>query len=306
MRRLVSDQADPQQPPRFCPKCGSANTGRGLRCTICGYAFEPEDSIARYWDVVQQPNRTEPDSLVDEVEASELTEEYIPAADGHAESAATAPYRPVIVDPWSSLGGRLGAEIGSAQALSAPDSSGNVTRREGGPPGWFLGLVGLLLIAIVAGAALMLVVRPFLADRVQSATSDAIVSALANATVVPDLNAGTVVIKEHEINRTIRANRDDYAPLKDLRVQIRRKGISATFSVYGVSGTLTGSVKVVNDRIVIADPSINGIADRMIDVDSIAQNAAEAINDLLARHDLKPTGVRLTDNTLTITTMPRK
>jgi hypothetical protein len=287
--------------------CGAANTGFGLRCTICGYVYEAADTVAQYWDSVVEPNRTSHSATLDreEDDIDESDEQPVLTDDDRVEITATTPYRPVV-DPWSSIGGRLGAEPGSPQAFTTPTDAANATRRDGGPPGWLLGLAGSLLIGLVAVAALVLVAQPLLADRVESATSDAIGMALSDVTVVPDAAAGTVVVDEAEINRTIRANREDYAPLEDLRIQIRRRGIVATFSVYGLSGTLTGSVEVVDDRIVIADPSVNGIADRMINVDSIAESGAEAINDLLARNHLKPTAVTLADDTLTITTTPRK
>lgn len=287
--------------------CGAANTGFGLRCTICGYVYEAADSVAQYWDRVVEPNRSFHSAKLDrdEDDIEESDEQSVLADDDHGEVGATTPYRPVV-DPWSSIGGRLGAEPGSPRAFTTPTDAANATRRDGGPPGWLLGLAGSLLIGLVAAAALILVAQPLLADRVESATSDAIGMALSDVTVVPDVAAGTVVVDEAEINRTIRANRDDYAPLEDLRIQIRRRGIVATFSVYGISGTLTGSVELVDDRIVIADPSVNGIADRMIDVDSIAANGEDAINDLLARNNLKPIAVTTTDDTLTITTEPRQ
>ena len=213
---------------------------------------------------------------------------------------ATRPYTPVV-DPWSSMGGRLGADPGSASAF-VPPVMGPVERPEGGPPGWFLGLVGILLIAMVAFAALALIVRPVVSDQVGSAAGDAISTSLARATVIPDVSAGTVVVTEQEISRAIRANRDDLQPVENLRVQIRRTGIEATFSVYGVSGSLTGSVQVQNGRIVIVDPHLNGAVGRMIAVDHIARDAERAINDLLARNNLRATAVTLSDDTMTITT----
>lgn len=297
MRRIVSDQAARESLPRFCPNCGSANADLGLRCTICGYVFEPEDRIAGYWDKVEQPQASEESLFLSD--ADELKEEILD------QSTATIPYKPVV-DPWSSMGGRLGADPGTTQAFTPPAQSTGPTEKNGGPPGWLLGLAGFVLIGIVAVATGHFVFQPLLADRVESAAGEAIASALAEATIAPDVTTGTLVITEQQINQTIRANGGEYGPVEDLRVQIGRKGIVATFSVYGVSGTLTGTVKVVKNRVVIADPAVSGLADRMVNVDSIAQSAADAINDVLARNNLKPTAITLTNNTLTITTVPRK
>jgi hypothetical protein len=299
MRRINSDQLGNEDLPRFCPNCGAANSDLGLRCTICGYLFEPADRIASYWDKVDQPGSSEHPLFFTEVIADE------PEVDAPDRSAATMPYKPVT-DPWSSTGGRLGADPGTTQAFVPPRQPAGRAENDGGPPGWLLGLIGIVLVGIVAAAAGLLVFQPLVAEQVESAASDAIETALAEATIAPEGATGTVVVAERDINRTIRANGDDYGPVEDLNVQIGRKGIVATFSVYGVSATLTGTVQVVENRVVIADPAISGLADRMVDVDSIAESAADAINDLLARNNLKPTAVSHANNTLTLTTVPRR
>jgi hypothetical protein len=160
------------------------------------------------------------------------------------------------------------------------------------------------LILAVAVATVALVARPFLAERVEDSAGEAIGRALAQATVAPDISAGTVVISETEINRGLRARADDFDPVENLRVQIRRSGIEATFSIYGFDGTLTGQVAMENDRVVIRNPELDGPADRVIDVDNIADDAEDAINDLLTRNNLRPTAVATSDDTLTITTEP--
>jgi hypothetical protein len=215
---------------------------------------------------------------------------------------ATVPFTPVT-DPWSSKGGRLGADPGSKEAFVAP-SAGDVRRDGGGPPGWVLGLIGVLMIAGVAIAALILVAKPLINERIESATSDAISTALEQATVVPDAVEGTVVVSEQDVNRTLRANREAYQPVEDARVQIRRSGITVAFTVYGVSGKVTGSVKVRNGRIVITNPKLDGVADQVIDVDRVARNAELAIHAYLVRNNLRPTAVKLDNDTLTITTEP--
>jgi hypothetical protein len=154
----------------------------------------------------------------------------------------------------------------------------------------------------VAAATLLLVVRPLVSDRIESVTGDAIATALSQTTIEQPAGAGTMVISEQQINRSIRANRASYQPVEDLRVQIRRSGIQATFSVYGTSATLTGTVKVRNGRIVIVNPVLTGSAGRVVSVDRIAADAERAINDYLKRNNLKPTAVTLADDTLTITT----
>jgi hypothetical protein len=307
MRRNKRDKSESEATdrPKFCPNCGAPNPGRGLRCTICGHLYSADMAPAQFWDSSAEPKRTaDEQDFIDRYADDQPAERIAPVPEpefppGRMAAMPTQPYKPV--DPWSSAGGKLGAAPGSPEAFVPPHPS---DQHRGGPPGWVLGLVGLLLIAAVAVAALILVVRPMVSDRVESATNDAIVSALAETTVVPDATSGTILITEAEINQSIRANQSDYKPLEDVAVQILRRGIKVSFSVYGVSGTLNGSVDVRNGKLVIINPSLSGAADRLIDVDNIARDAADAINELLARNNLKPTAVSLSDDRLTITTAP--
>ena len=302
-RRKTGEQSSDVQPtaerPRYCPTCGALNINRGLRCTTCGQVFDSDTPVETYWDKPQEADRTVDDQPYS-AGYQEMTSPLSPEND-LPDTEVTVPYTPVA-DRWSSSSGRLGADPTSPDAFAPPGV--DLAPARGGPPGWLLGLFGILLIGAVAVAVLTLVVRPLLADRVESATSDAIVEALAQATLAPDVTAGTVVVTEQEINRTLRANQDDYRPVEDARIQIRRGGIEVTFRVYGVSGSLTGTVAVRSGKVVIADPQMNRVADQLIDVDAIARRAEEAINDLLKRNNLRPTAVTLTNNTLTITTEP--
>ena len=285
--------------PRFCPRCGSATTAIGLRCTVCGLMFEDILPIASYWDQPNLPGRAAAQQVT---EADPHESVFTAENDDVSDVPATLPYSPVV-DPWSSAGGRLGAEPGSAQAFVPPSQSA-ARHGQGGPPAWLLGAAGLLLILSVAAAALLVVVRPLVSDRIESATGDAIAIALSQTTLAPEIGSGTVVISERQINRSIRARRADYQPVEDLRVQIRRNGIQATFSVYGTSATLTGTVTVRSGKIVIVNPSLSGTAGRIVSVDRVAADAERAINDYLKRNNLKPTAVTLSDDTLTITTVP--
>jgi hypothetical protein len=261
--------------------------------------FEDILPIASYWDRPSLPGR-----VVSEQFSGADQYEDVAAAQEDDESSvlATTPYSPVV-DPWSSSGGRLGAEPGSAQAFVAPSGT-SAHRDQVGPPAWLLGVVGLLLILGVAAATVVFVVRPLASDRIESVAGDAIVAALSETSVAPELGAGTVIVSEQQINRSIRTHRDDYQPVEELRVQIRRSGIRATFSVYGMPATLTGTVKVRSGKIVIVDPTLTGTAGRIVSVDRIATDAERAINDYLKRNNLKPTAVTLSDDILTITTVP--
>lgn len=293
MRRGTS-RPDETGAPRFCPNCGAANSAQGLRCTICGQQFSSEATVASYWD--KPGGRTAEEQSIIDLYTDESDRYSVPDEAAEAPTRSFAP----VMDPWSAAGGRLGGGPGDAFVPPGMPPS----RREGGPPGFVLGCAGLLLILVVAVAAALLVARPFLAERVEDSAGDAIERALAQATLAPDVSAGTVIVSEREINRSLAANVDDYDPVEDIRVQIRRTGIETTFSIYGFDGTLTGTVAVDNGRIVIRNPEIEGAAGRVVDVDNIAGDAEAAINDLLTRNNLRATAATLSDDTLTITTEP--
>jgi hypothetical protein len=293
MRRGTPGRSNEEQTPRFCPNCGAANTSLSLRCTICGQPFSTEANVASYWDT-STGRPADDQSFIDLY--SDEADRYSVSDEPPSPAAPTTPFTPTV-DPWSSSAGRLGESF-------VPPGAPPPKRKQGGPPGFVLGCLGLLLILIVALAAVALVARPFLAEQVEDSAGEAIESALAEATLVPDLTAGTVVITESQINRTLRSRADDFDPVEDLRVQIRRSGIEATFTIYGIDATLTGKVAVENGRIVIQDPKLDDPAGRLIDVDTIAQDAESAINALLARSNLRATSAITTDDTLTITTEP--
>ena len=297
MRR---NQPDPQDSPssdrpKFCPYCGSANTGRGLRCTVCGHQFSSAVPVADYWDSGAGRN-------VDDQSLGDYYTDPEPQRPPVAERTATMPTQPSKpVDPWSSAGGRLGADPGSPDAFVPPHLR---NRRRRGPRGWVLGLLVLLLIAGVAIAALILVVRPRVSDRVEAATGDAISAALADSTVAPSTTDGSIVVTESEVNQALSGRQDDYKPLKEVRVQIHRTGIKVTFKLYGVSGNLTGTLDVRNGKLIIVNPKLSGVTEQMVDIDQVATEAERSLNRLLSRNNLKATDITFADNTMTIFVAP--
>jgi hypothetical protein len=151
-----------------------------------------------------------------------------------------------------------------------------------------------------------LIVRFYLVDQVETNAHDAIESALADASIAPNPVGGIVVLTEDQINRSIRSNRADYEPLKDLRVRIRPDDVKVAFSIYGVDGSVVGTLDVVDGRIVIVDSALESDVDvdRVLDLEPIADGAENAINEYLAENDLRATDIDLADNTVTITTEP--
>jgi hypothetical protein len=311
-RDKKQEEAESKERPRFCPNCGAENVSRGLRCTICGQVFAGEGSVAEFWDT---PASAAPvdngqqytQSYVEPRPAPEYdaapTEEYVAPAPDYSRIATPPPERPK--DPWSASAGRLGADPNAPDAFVVPG-----TKRRRRIPG--LGFVGgllrlvlnLAIVLIVLGVAAYLILRYYVADQVETNTRDAIESALADARIAPDPAAGTVVLTEEQINRSLRSNRSDYEPLEDVRVRVRPSDVRVAFTIYGVDGTVVGGLDVVDGQVEIVDPKFDSDVevDRVVDLESIADGAEDAINDYLAENDLRATDIELADNTITITT----
>ena len=298
MRRRPQQQpapesSEPQQkpPPRFCPNCGAANPGGNLRCTICGHPFASREQVAHLWDSGGQRSGSPSDQVID-VEARE--------AGGPAQATIPIPaQRPYSTnDPWSSSSGATGTQSGR------PGSGGFVPppRRRSGPPGAFLGCLGLIIIGIVAAAFGWYGLRPFVSERVADEVGVAIEDELESIRRVPVGTGGRVEVTEETINATLRANEDAYEPATDLRTDITAGGIEVTFDLYGAESTLRGALAVENGRLVIVSPELDGTAGRFVDLDTLVATTESALNELLQRNRLTPTSVTTEEGAIVITT----
>jgi hypothetical protein len=312
-RDKKQEDTESKERPRFCPNCGAENVSRGLRCTICGQVFAAEGNVAQFWDTPVAPADNGQEYAQSYAEAAPAateyvdapTEEYVAPPPDYSRIAAPRPER--RPDPWSAAAGRLGADPNAPDAFVLP---GTKRRRRIPGLGFVAGLLRLVLnlaiVLIVIGVAALLIVRFYLVDQVETNAHDAIESALADASIAPNPVGGIVVLTEDQINRSIRSNRADYEPLKDLRVRIRPDDVKVAFSIYGVDGSVVGTLDVVDGRIEIVDSALESDVDvdRVLDLEPIADGAENAINEYLAENDLRATDIDLADNTVTITTEP--
>ncbi|MDQ2683643.1 MAG: hypothetical protein M3Y37_08965 [Chloroflexota bacterium] len=304
MPRINTRKVDVNDVPRFCPNCGAANTTAGLRCTICGHEFTSPDQVAGMWGDTRSGAPSKDDDFGSLYSAPTPEPEPLPVftpPDPAEDLHTTRPFTPVV-DPWSSAGGRLGAEESAGKFV--PPIGDASRQRTAGPPGWLLGVFGLLLILGVAGAAAWFVGRPLLADALSDSASDGIERAVAEVTIVPSAGSGNLVVSEASVNRAVRLHRESFEPASDVRVHIRRSGVEIDLTIYGVDTTLTGDLTVEDRRIVIENPELSGVAERVVDLDEIVSRVEDAVNDLLLRSNLVPTAVVLADDTMTITTVP--
>lgn len=197
-------------------------------------------------------------------------------------------------DPWSYRAG----------AIARPNPP-PVDRRPRGPAGCVLGALAVLLIAGVAALfAWLVIVRPHLRDTARDELREAVsaeVRAIEPADL-PVLPSGDLTITEEEIDAHLRATAGAYGPLDDLDVDILPAGIRVRFDLYGTTSTYSGRPEVRDGTLVVADGDIDGPAGQILDADDVSAIVEDELAALLARSDLRPTGVRLDDGTLTVLT----
>lgn len=132
MPRINTRKVQINDAPRFCPNCGAANATAGLRCTICGHEFASADAVAGLWGENAQNAKNGAEDFETLYSESPGELRSVPA-EPVSETMATRPFTPVS-DPWSSAGGRLGADPSSGKAFVPPigsskENSGSGLRR---------------------------------------------------------------------------------------------------------------------------------------------------------------------------------
>lgn len=200
--------------------------------------------------------------------------------------AVTAPRE----DPW----------VANTGALAPP------ARRRRGPAGCVLGAMAFLLICGVAGTLVWLIARPYLRDAARDELREGVAAEVGaiDAADLPVLPSGDLVVTEEEMNEHLRANAGAYDPLEDPIVTVDPDRMRVRFSLYGTTSTYSGRPDVRNGALVVEDGDLDGAAGRVLDADDVSAVIEEQLAALLARSGLRPTGVRLRDGALTITTVP--
>lgn len=209
------------------------------------------------------------------------------------------------VDPWSSAGSRLGSpRSGPAPAVVNPvpaKPEPEVPARKG-PPGFVLGCLGLLIIAAVAVAFVWTVAEASVSDYVSDEIGEGISDELESIETVRIRGVGQIVVTADQINAELDRQRDRFAPLSGVRVEINPDGFVAIGSVAGIESRLTGTLDIAGGRVVVVEPAVSGPARRLIDADELARIFERELAALLQRLDLQPTSISLSDGTLVLQT----
>jgi len=268
--------------------------------------FVQPEAVAAMWDLpgaYTAPPETEtfrdpvldlPDDYNRFTDAPTLIEEpYDPYA--------TRPFEPVV-DRWASSAGTLSADPGSAGAFVVPTDGSQ--KHSGGPPAFVLGLMGLFLIAGVALGVAWFVIAPLASDAMQDSAHEAISATLANTTVAPDPASGSITVTEAQIRTALRAHTNQLDPITDPVVKLSTKGFTIDFSVYGYTGTISGDLAMAGGQVKIVDPTLTGMAGRMLDIDAIALDLQDQFNAWLTANNLRVVSIATIDDAITIVTAP--
>lgn len=175
---------------------------------------------------------------------------------------------------------------------------GALAKVSGGP----LGCTGLLAILVGVLVVLMLVVWFLLRPGIGNAARDGIDDGLARELNLHSIAAETttLTINEVTINEYLDASAAWFEPVTDLDIDLHDNEIEASFSLYGLSGTFSSGVTVQDGLIRLVNPSVNGAAGRLIDIDEITR-VIETRLRLFVQEEGRPiTNISVDEGELTI------
>lgn len=177
--------------------------------------------------------------------------------------------------------------------------------RPGGPPGWLLGLLAVLVIGgIAAMLAWPLVIQPRISDVASERLTHAVKTEVERADPPAELASGQVSFTEEEFNDYLADNADRFDPIEAPRVEIDPDGLRLSFSLYRLDGTITGMVGVADGRIVVTEVDTDGPAGQFLTADDAVSLIETQLNAYLANAGVRPTALNLGDGALTIETKP--
>ena len=127
-------------------------------------------------------------------------------------------------------------------------------KQRGGPPGFLLGCLALLIIGAVGAAFLWTAVRPYVGDRVEAEITTGIEAELDGIDRVPVRSSGQIVVTEAQVNRALARNGERYEPFSDPEIAIGPEEIRVDVDLYGTTSTFRGGLDVADGRIVVVDP----------------------------------------------------
>jgi len=171
-----------------------------------------------------------------------------------------------------------------------------------GPHGCLLGGLAVILILAVVSVFAWTVSKPLVSDRVRDELDRGIATQVAAIDGPRLQSAGQLTLTEDEINTEIQRYAGSYDPIENVRVRILPNEVRVTFDLYGSSSTLRGRLTVEEQRIVVVDPSLSGLAGQVLDADDIAEVFEVQLANLMEQSNVEPTVVDLGEGELTVMT----
>lgn len=295
----------------FCPTCGAQNPVGAARCATCGQPLAKRDELDRLWG--RTPGATGPTGG-EIIDLYPISDPSLQATTPFTQTRPFDPsdYRttppPVPAPPPAArrTEGKapVAATLGRPASVSSSSPAPPVAPRPSGPHGCVLGCLALLLIGAVAVVVLWGGIKPLISNRVEDDVAVGIANELRTVDRVEVPANGQIVLSEAEINADLDRYADVYEPLSGVEANVTADGVALSFSLYRVTSTFRGGLAVEDGRIVVTDPELSGIASRAIDIDDVAAIFEREVGDLLDRSGLRPTGVRLREGSIVVTTEP--
>lgn len=270
---------------RTCARCGAQNEATARHCERCGQALPRPEDVGRFWT----GNGDDPSTQV--TAPFQQPRPYTPPPERRPYESSTAS-RPLSSEQFARP---------PLQSSPAAFSQVRPVQRRG-PRGCFLGGFALLLILAVLAALIWTVSQPLVSDRVSEELNRGIATQVAAIDSPRLQSAGRLTVTEEEINREVASNESSFDPVENVQVRIVPEEVRVTFDLYGSSSTLRGGLAAEGGRVVVVDPTLSGVAGRVMDVDDVVSVFEEQLANLMDLSELTPTAVDLNEGEVTITT----
>jgi hypothetical protein len=173
-----------------------------------------------------------------------------------------------------------------------------------GPSGCLLGALGVMIVGLVAAALIaLLIINAATGDQLRDELRDVAATEASEVGPVDIPPDGRLVVTEADLNRSIRQYAD-FGAIDDPTVNIAPDGLELNFSTLGVASTWRAGLAAEDGRVVLTDPSAEGLASRVLDADDLVTVVEPALNDILRQSGVIATNVELADGELTVVTAP--
>ena len=194
--------------------------------------------------------------------------------------------------------------IGEANRLPDPQErrikrEGALAKVSGGPLGCTALLGGLLAILLLVMVVAWFLVRPGMADSARDGVQEGVSRELNLHNIAAETT--TLTINEVTINEYLDASDAWYDPISNVQIDFHDNEVVASFTLYGLSGTFSSGVTVLDGMIRLVNPSVGGAAGRLVDAGDIAQVIESELRVFVREQGRPITGVSVDEGEITLT-----